>query len=150
LLGIVPPVMRRVLSVHLVVAAVAALAAAAAATGATGRSVSLTLVGTHPKSSAKCGDAHADPYSAVGRGAAFNLVGSVRPVPAKLGWRVRVVVKRCIKSHYTKVWTGMATGRKGGTFRIAYTPRSAGLFIAVADYGTNPNVSSRKVRLHVR
>jgi hypothetical protein len=142
--------MRKVLrSCLVVVAAVTALAVTAAAAGATSPSVSLTLVGTHPKTSAKCGDAHADPYSSVGRGVAFNLLGSVRPVPTRLGWRVRVVVKRCINSHYTKVWTGTATGRKGGTFRIAYTPRSAGLFIAVADYGTNPNVSSRKVRLHV-
>jgi hypothetical protein len=132
-----------------VVAAVLTLAVTAAASGATGRAVSLTLAGTHAKSSAKCGDAHADVYSAVGRGVAFTLVGSVRPAPTKPGWRVRVVVKRCVGGQYSKVWTGMALGRTGGTFRIAYTPKSAGLFIARADYGKNPNVSSRKVRLHV-
>jgi hypothetical protein len=78
-----------------------------------------------------------------------NLVGTVRPVPTGTGWRMQVIVKRCVGRHYQKVWTGMARGRKGGTFRIAYTPKSGGLFFAVADYGRNPNVSSRKVRLHV-
>jgi hypothetical protein len=130
-------------------AAVMALAVAGTAAGAVNRAVLLTLVGSHAKAPAKCGDAHADLYSAVGRGVAFNLVGSVRPAPTRPGWRVRVVVKRCAASHYTKVWTGMAPGRKGGTFRITYTPRSSGLFIAVADYGKNPNVSSPKVRLRV-
>jgi hypothetical protein len=133
-----------------VTAAVTALAVAGTAAGAASRTVSLTLAGTHAKTAAKCGDAHADPYSAVGHGVALTLVGSVRPAPARTGWRVRVVVKHCVGGHYNKVWTGSAPGRAGGTFRIAYTPRSAGLFIAVADYGKDPNVSSRKVRLHVR
>jgi hypothetical protein len=133
-----------------VAAAVTALAVAGTAAGAAGRTVSLTLAGTHSKFAAKCTNARTDPYSTVSRGAAFTLVGSVRPVPAKPGWRVRVVVKRCVGGHYTKVWTGTAPGRTGGTFRLAYTPKSAGLYIAVADYGRNPNVSSRKVRFYVR
>jgi hypothetical protein len=140
------PVIRRLT----LAAAVGALVVAGTAAGAASRTVSLTLAGTHAKAAAKCGDANPDPYSAVGRGVAFTLVGSVRPAPTTRGWRVRVVVKRCVGSHYSKVWTGTAPGRTGGTFRIAYTPRSAGLFIAVADYGKDPNVSSRKVRLHVR
>jgi hypothetical protein len=133
-----------------VAVAVGALAVVGTAAGVASRTVSLTLAGTHAKAAAKCGDAKADPYSAVGRGVAFTLVGSVRPAPTRPGWRVRVVVKRCVGGHYSKVWTGTAPGRAGGAFRIAYTPRSAGLFIARADYGRNPNVTSRKVHLHVR
>jgi hypothetical protein len=123
--------------------------AVATAAGAVPRTVSITLAGSHPNVRAKCGDAHADPYSVVPRGTAVKLVGSVRPVPKSSGWHVRVVVKRCVSKHYTKVWTGTATGAKGGTFRVGYTPKRPGLFIAVADYGKRPNVSSRKVRLHV-
>jgi hypothetical protein len=123
--------------------------AAGVAGAASGPTVSLTLGGTHAKAMRKCGDAHADPYLAVARGVPFNLVGSVTPAPKKTVWKVRVVVKRCANGHYTRVWTGQAPGRKGGVFRLAYTPKTAGLFIAVADYGRRPNVSSRKVRLHV-
>jgi len=133
----------------LVTAIVVALAVAAAAAGAVPRTVSMSLAGSHAKARAKCGDAHADPYSAVARGAALQLVVTIRPTPTKAG-RVRVVVKRCVNKHYTKVWTGTATVGKGGTFRVGYTPKSTGLFFAVADYGSNPNVSSHKVRVHVR
>jgi hypothetical protein len=144
--------MRRPLHIRrvAVAVAVAALVVAGTAAGAARRTVSLTLTGAHTKFAAKCTNDRTDPYSTVSRGAAFTLVGSVRPVPTKPGWRVHVTVKRCVGGHYTKVWTGTAPGRAGGTFRIAYTPRSAGLYIAVADYGRNPNVSSRKLRLHVR
>jgi hypothetical protein len=121
----------------------------AVAASAAGRTVSLAPVGTPVKAAGKCGDAQADPYSTVNRAVAVNLVGTVRPVATGTGWRMQVIVKRCVGRHYQKVWTGMARGRKGGTFRIAYTPKSGGLFFAVADYGRNPNVSSRKVRLHV-
>ena len=131
-------------------AAVTALAVTATAAGAKGRTVSLTLAGTHAKVAAKCSSSGSDPYSTVPRGVAVTLVGSVRPAPTKAGWRVRVTVKRCIAGHYTKVWTGTTPGRTGGTFRIAYTPKSGGLFIARADYGKNPNVTSRKVRVQVR
>jgi hypothetical protein len=130
--------------------AVTALALAGTAAGAVGRTVSLTLAGTHAKVAAKCTNARPDPYSTVSRGAAFSLVGSVRPAPTTPGLRVRVVVKRCVGGHFNRVWTGTARVRTGGTYRIAYTPRNAGLFIAVADYGKDPNVSSRKVRLSVR
>jgi len=132
-----------------VATAVTALAVAGTADGAVNRTVSLTLAGPHATFAAKCTNARTDAYSTVNRGVAFTLVGSVRPAPTRSGWRVRVVVKRCVGGHYSKVWTGTAPGRTGGAFRIAYTPRSAGLFIAVADYGKDPNVSSRKVRLHV-
>ena len=141
--------MRRVATRWFVLAVAGTLGAAATAAGATPKTVSLALAGSHPTAPAKCGDAHADLYAAVRPGVAVNLVGTVRPAPAKAGWSVRVVVKRCVNRHYTRVWTGKAAGRKGGTFRVAYTPRSAGLFIAVADYGRRPNVTSRKVRLHV-
>ena len=142
--------MRRLVDARcFVLVAVGALVTATAAAAAPSRSVSLALAGSHPKAPARCGDAHADLYSAVRSGSAVDLVGVVRPAPAKAGWRVRVVVKRCVNKHYTRVWTGMAAGRKGGAFRVAYTPKSGGLFIAVADYGRGPNVTSRKVRLHV-
>jgi hypothetical protein len=133
-----------------VVGAVLALAAAATAAGGSGRTVSLAVAGNHTKALAKCGpEIHADLYATVRRGSPFELTGTVRPAPTKPGWRVRVVVKRCTGTQFRKVWTGMSAGRKGGTFRIAYTPRSAGLFIAVADYGKHPHAYSPKVRLHV-
>jgi hypothetical protein len=150
---IVPRVMPtavHVRSLVAVAAAATALVVAAGAAGAAGRTFSLALVGTHAKAPAKCGaEAQADPYSAVRHGVAFTLVGSVRPAPTTPRWRVHVVVKRCVRGDYTKVWTGMVVGGKGGTFRVAYTPKIAGLLVVKADFGNAPNVSSRKVRLRV-
>ena len=123
---------------------------APAAPGKTGRMVSLKLAGSHAKALGMCGkEKQPDLYSTVKHGVSVDLVGSVTPAPKQAAWQVRIVGKRCINGHYTKVWTKLATGRKGGVFRLAYTPKAAGRMIVLADYGKHPNVFSTKLRLHV-
>ena len=131
-------------------AALLALVVAAAVAAATGPTVSLTLPGTHPKASGKCGDAHPDPYSAVSRGVRLTMVGAVKPVPKRAGWQVGFRVQRCVNRTYRQVWTGKVRGRGAGVFRIPYTPRLGGLYIVIADYGKHPNVTSPKLRLRAR
>lgn len=131
-------------------AALLALVVAAAVAAATGPTVSLTLPGTHPKASGKCGDAHPDPYSAVSRGVRLTMVGAVKPVPKRAGWQVGFRVRRCVNRTYRQVWTGKVRGRGAGVFRIPYTPRLGGLYIVIADYGKHPNVTSPKLRLRAR
>jgi hypothetical protein len=130
--------------------ALLALVVAAAVAAATGPTVSLTLPGTHPKASGKCGDAHPDPYSAVSRGVRLTMVGAVKPVPKRAGWQVGFRVQRCVNRTYRQVWTGKVRGRSAGVFRVPYTPRLGGLYIVIADYGKHPNVTSPKLRLRAR
>jgi hypothetical protein len=131
-------------------AAALALALASAGAAASGPTVTLTLPGAHAKAPAKCGDAHADPYSAVARGVRLTMVGTVKPVPKRTNWQVGFRVQRCVNHTYRQVWTGKVMGRQTGVFRIPYTPRLGGLYIVIADYGKHPNVTSPKVRLRAR
>ena len=128
----------------------ALIAVVGVAGAATGPTVSLKLPGAHAKSAAKCGDAHADPYSAVARGVRLTMVGAVKPVPKRAGWQVGFRVKRCVNRTYRQVWTGKVKGHATGVFRIPYTPRLGGLYIVIADYGKHPNVTSPKLRLRAR
>jgi hypothetical protein len=127
-----------------------ALAASHAVGAANGPTVSLTLPGTHAKAPRKCGDAHADPYAAIGRNVRLTVVGTVRPVPKRTNWQVGFRIKRCVNHDYRQVATGKVMGHKSGVFRIPYTPRLGGLYIVIADYGKHPNVTSPKLRLRAR
>jgi hypothetical protein len=131
-------------------AGVLALVLAAAVGAAGGPTVVLKLPGTHAKAPGKCGDAHADPYSAVARGVRLTMVGVVKPVPKRAGWQVGFRVKRCVNRTYRQVWTGKVKGHATGLFRVPYTPRLGGLYIVIADYGKHPNVTSLKLRLRAR
>ena len=126
------------------------IAVVGVAGAATGPSLSLRLPGVHAKSAARCGDAHADPYSAVARGVRLTMVGAVKPVPKRPGWQVGFRVKRCVNRTYRQVWTGKVKGHASGVFRIPYTPRLGGLYLVIADYGKHPNVTSPKLRLRAR
>jgi hypothetical protein len=130
--------------------AAAAVSSVLVAGAATGPSLSLRLPGVHAKSVARCGDAHADPYSAVARGVRLTMVGAVKPVPKRPGWQVGFRVKRCVNRTYRQVWTGKVKGHASGVFRIPYTPRLGGLYLVIADYGKHPNVTSPKLRLRAR
>jgi len=123
------------------------LIVAAQVGAAGGPTLTLRLPGAHAKAPGKCGDAHADLYSAVARGVRLTMVGTLKPVPGRADWQVRFRVKRCVNQTYRRVWKGKAVGRKTGVFRIPYTPRQGGLYIVIADYGGHPNVTSPKVRL---
>jgi hypothetical protein len=131
-------------------AAVLALVVVAQVGAAGGPTLTLTLPGTHAKAPGKCGDAHADPYSAVARGVRLTMMGTVKPVPTRIKWQVGFTVKHCVNHTYRQVWTGKVIGRKTGVFRIPYTPRVGGLYIVIADYGKHPNATSPKLRLRAR
>ena len=126
------------------------IAVVGVAGAATGPSLSLRLPGVHAKSVARCGDAHADPYSAVARGVRLTIVGTVKPAPKRTNWQARFSIKHCVNRTYRQVWTGKVMGHRTGLFRIPYTPRLGGLYVVVADYGKHPNVSSPKLRLRAR
>jgi hypothetical protein len=129
---------------------VLALVAAAQVGAAAGPTLTLTLPGAHAKAPGKCGDTHADPYSAVARGVRVTMVGTVKPVPNRANWQVGFHVKHCVNHTYKQVWAGKVIGRKTGVFRIPYTPRLGGLYLVIADYGKHPNVTSPKLRLRAR
>ena len=129
-----------------VVAVVGARRRAATAAGATPRTVSMTLAGIAPEGRGqvrrRASPIRIRPSPA---GTAFKLVGSVRARPdaarlAACGSSSSVVST----SSYTQVWTGMVGRRQGrDVFRVPYTPQApAACYIAVADYGKHPNVSS--------
>jgi hypothetical protein len=128
--------------------ALAGVVAVTTAAAATGPTVVLGVAGVHPKKRQLCrGESHATlrPASQVKRNVAVTLTGTVKPAPARTPWHATLVVKRCVLGDYKQVWKGRAPGGRAGAFRVRYTPRLPGLYVARAKYGRNPSTDSDKL-----
>jgi hypothetical protein len=88
---------------------------------------------------------HLRPTTQVKRNVALVLTGAIKPAPTRTGWHATLTVKRCVGGDYEQIWKGQAAGRRAGAFRLSYTPRLAGLYVARAKYGTGPSVESNKL-----
>jgi hypothetical protein len=96
-----------------------------------------------------CGITHHYTFFHVGR--RLRMDGSVQPPPGGKKWRVKVKVKKCLAGRFRRVWSGHATGRADGTFKVAYTPRRRGSYFARAYYyGVRPAARSDKRYFRVR
>jgi hypothetical protein len=131
-------------------AAVAAALVGAGIAGAHGltRRVSLTIVGTHGRSSSSCAG-NSDSFANVVKGSTVRFKGQATPKP-KAGWRMKVEVFQCVGGKYKKTWTQTAGGAVDGTYNVPYPAKTAGLFKVKSIYGKNPQVNSGNRHFRVR